>query len=125
MIAEPIPARCPVCRAGMVVSELSCEACGTSVCGRFALPELCRLPDDLYRFLMVFIKNRGVIREIERELEVSYPTVRSRLDALLSALGFGEHRNKTEPREVIDMLERGEVTPEEAERILRGEQEQG
>jgi hypothetical protein len=116
-----ILSRCPVCESGLAVSELTCESCGTSVRGRFRVPDLSRLPDDVYQFMLVFIKNRGVIRDVEKELGISYPTVRSRLDALLAALGFGEQVGKASSNQVIEMLERGEVTPEEAEQMLRGE----
>jgi hypothetical protein len=104
----------------MAISELTCESCGTSVRGRFRMPELCRLPDELYQFLLVFVKNRGVIRDVEKELGISYPTVRSRLDAVLAALGFAEQVGKPDQNQVIELLERGEITPEEAERRLRG-----
>jgi len=107
----------------MAVSELTCESCGTSVRGRFPVPDLCRLPDDLYQFLVVFVKNRGVIRDVEKELGISYPTVRSRLDAVLAALGFTEQVGRADRSQVIEMLERGEITPEEAEKLLRGESE--
>jgi len=113
--------RCPVCDSGMAVSEMTCESCGTSVRSRFQVPDLCRLPEDLYQFLVVFIKNRGVIRDVEKELGISYPTVRSRLDAVLAALGFAEQVGKVDSAQVIEMLERGEVSPEEAEKLLRGE----
>jgi hypothetical protein len=106
----------------MAVSELTCESCGTSVRGRFPVPDLCRLPDDLYQFLVVFIKNRGVIRDVEKELGISYPTVRSRLDAVLAALGFAENAGRADSNQVIEMLERGEITAEEAEKMLRGEE---
>jgi hypothetical protein len=105
----------------MVVTELTCDSCGTAVRGRFPVPDLCRLPDDLYQFLVVFIKNRGVIRDVEKELGISYPTVRSRLDTVLAALGFAEQAARVDRSEVIEMLERGEVTAEEAEKMLRGE----
>lgn len=117
--------RCPVCAGKMAISELTCESCGTLIRSRFSLPELCRLPDELYQFLIVFIKNRGVIRDIEKELGVSYPTVRARLDELLMALGFKEQVGRADPGEVIEMLERGEITPGEAERLLRGEKIKG
>jgi hypothetical protein len=108
----------------MAVSELTCESCGTSVRGRFQIPDLCRLPDDLYQFLLVFIKNRGVIRDVEKELGISYPTVRSRLDMALAALGYGEQVAGSNQDEVIERLERGEISAEEAEKLLRGEGEQ-
>lgn len=124
MARKGLVSRCPVCDSGMAVSELTCESCGTSVRGRFPVPDLCRLPDDLYQFLVVFVKNRGVIRDVEKELGISYPTVRSRLDAVLAALGFIESGDRGESSRVIEMLERGEITAEEAEQMLRGEDEE-
>ncbi|MEO0078585.1 MAG: DUF2089 domain-containing protein [candidate division WOR-3 bacterium] len=114
---------CPVCSAEMTITRLSCESCGTSVEGRFEIPLLCRLPDELYQFLVVFVKNRGVIRDVEKELGISYPTVRSRLDATLAALGFEEKVGVPDKEEIIERLERGELTPEQAERMLKGEME--
>lgn len=122
MARKGLVSRCPVCESDMAVSELTCESCGTSVRGRFRVPDLCRLPDDLYQFLLVFVKNRGVIRDVEKELGISYPTVRSRLDSVLAALGFVESVGKADSAQVIEMLERGEITPEEAEKMLRGEE---
>jgi hypothetical protein len=104
-----------------MVTELTCDSCGTSVKGRFQIPELCRLPEDLYQFLLVFVKNRGIIREVEKELGISYPTVRSRLDAVLEALGVGAAQSAADQAQVLEMLERGEITPEDAEKMLRGE----
>jgi hypothetical protein len=124
MARKGLVSRCPVCDSGMAVSELTCESCGTSVRGRFPVPDLCRLPDELYQFLVVFIKNRGVIRDVEKELGISYPTVRSRLDMVLAALGFGEQGPGADSGQVIEMLERGEISAEEAEKMLRGEDEE-
>jgi hypothetical protein len=121
MARKGLVSRCPVCESGMAVSELTCNSCGTSVRGRFTVPDLCQLPDDLSQFLVVFIKNRGVIRDVEKELGISYPTVRSRLDAVLVALGFAESAGRADSNQVIEMLERGEITPEAAEKMLRGE----
>ena len=113
---------CPVCESGMKVTELTCDSCGTSVRGRFEIPSLCCLPPDLYQFLVVFIRNRGVIRDVERELGISYPTVRSRLDAVLAALGMaGSAQPAVDREQVIGMLERGEISAEQAEQMLRGE----
>lgn len=117
--------RCPVCQSGVVITEVSCNQCGTSVRGRFDIPDLCRLPAELYEFLVVFVRNRGVIREVERELGISYPTVRARLDALLAALGYGvEPAPAADRAQVIEMLERGDISAEEAEKLLRGETEE-
>ena len=113
--------RCPVCAGTMVISELKCESCAVSIRGRFEVPALCRLPKELYEFLLVFVRNRGVIREVERELGISYPTVRARLDAVLAALGGPAP--VADGSRVIEMLEKGEITAEDAERMLRGTDE--
>ena len=65
-----------------------CPDCAISIDGEFAPPALLKLTGAQIDFVEVFIKNRGVIREVERELGVSYPTVRARLDEVITALGY-------------------------------------
>lgn len=88
-----------------------------------------RLAPEQIAFLSVFIKNRGVIREVEKELGLSYPTVRNRLDDLIRSLGFEVHEEaeptaetSEEPghrREVLERLARGELSADEAVRLLK------
>lgn len=104
--------------------ELWCPACDITVRGRFPRCEFSDLPEDQLRFLRLFVSRRGNLREVERELGLSYPTVRARLDDLLRALGYPvspaplaqrqEHR-----RQVLDDLKAGTLTPEEALRALK------
>jgi len=122
MKRKSIVSRCPVCESGMAISELKCERCGTSVRGTFQVPQLCRLPEDLYEFTLVFVRNRGVIREVEKELGISYPTVRARLDSVIAALGYDTLPPEIDKDDVIRRLEAGEISPEDAERLLRGEE---
>ncbi len=109
--------KCPVCGGRVYISELRCEDCGTKVSGRFELDRLSQLPEDLYKFLLVFLEARGNIKEVERKLKVSYPTVKNRLSQLLKALDM--EVPPISPSEVIDMLERGEITAEEAVRLIK------
>jgi hypothetical protein len=78
--------QCPVCDAALRVSELSCTNCDTKLQGTFTSAPLAMLPVEHQRFIETFVLCRGVIRDMERELGVSYPTVRARLDAAVSAL---------------------------------------
>ncbi|TME10378.1 MAG: DUF2089 domain-containing protein, partial [Chloroflexi bacterium] len=52
--------------------------------GRFG-----RLTKEQLALLESFLRSRGNLRDMERELGISYPTVRSRVEALVRALGFG------------------------------------
>jgi hypothetical protein len=78
--------QCPVCDAALQVTELSCTRCETRLVGVFPPPPLARLPLEQQRFVEVFLRCRGVLRDVERALGVSYPTVRARLDAAVDAL---------------------------------------
>ena len=85
---QPIPNKCPLCSGALEVTETSCLDCGVQMRGHFALAPYRNLDTEQIRFLETFLRCRGVIRDMEAALGISYPTVRARLDTLLSALGF-------------------------------------
>src|SRR3984893_6924104 len=85
---RPLLLKCPSCNGDLAVSKLHCDSCDITVEGDFSIPALLRLNRAQLDFVEVFLKNRGIIREVERELGVSYPTVRARLDEVLEAIGL-------------------------------------
>src|SRR6266436_1890229 len=85
---RPLILKCPSCEGNLTVTSLGCPECVINITGEFALPQLLKLTRAQIDFIEVFIKNRGIIREVERELGVSYPTVRARLDEVIKALGY-------------------------------------
>jgi len=116
---------CPVCSGALRVTHLRCGDCGTELSGEFTANEFARLPGDKLDFLRVFLACRGNLKEVEAELNISYPTVRSRLDQLLEALTLAgdvedESAASIDRASVIEALQRGEMTVEEAENELRG-----
>ncbi len=69
----------------------------------------------------MFLRRRGNLTELAKELGVSYPTARVRFDELMEALGYSERTGpRPEVERVLDMLEKGEITAEEAESLLKG-----
>jgi len=119
------PGLCPVCGEKFHVAKLHCHRCATSLTGDFEPCRFCALTNEQKTFLEVFVKSRGNIKEVERELGISYPTVRSRLDNVLDALGFRvdeatERVDLPERRkEILDALSRGDVSADEAVKLLR------
>jgi hypothetical protein len=83
-------ATCPVCASDLAVTRLHCGTCGTSLEGEFSVGRFGRLNREQMALLESFLRSRGNLREMERELGLSYPTVRSRVDGLVRALGLGE-----------------------------------
>lgn len=80
---KTMPAVCPGCRGVLRVVRLSCDACGTSVEGDFALPVLARLEAEDQSFLLGLLESSGSLKDLGRLYGISYPTVRNRLDALI------------------------------------------
>ncbi|MDX9873015.1 MAG: DUF2089 domain-containing protein [Clostridia bacterium] len=118
------PGVCPVCGHGLSVSSLNCGYCSTKIEGEFALCKFCQLPDEQRDFIEVFIKCRGNIKDIEKELGISYPTVRNRLDAIIEALGYRVEKQvspdwKSKKQEILNALDSGEISPEEATNQLK------
>lgn len=118
------PGKCPVCSHDLEAVRLQCTSCGTVVEGHFELSRFSRLDPEQLAFLELFLKARGNIKEVERELGLSYPTVRARLDALLAALGYAvEPERKAEVgrkrREILDALDAGKIGAGEALRLLK------
>ncbi len=80
---------CPVCAGELAVTRLHCRSCGTTLEGEFSVGRFGRLTREQLTLLESFLRSRGNLRDMERELGISYPTVRSRVEALVRALGFG------------------------------------
>lgn len=110
-------ARCPVCDGDLEVRRLGCCGCGTTINTQLPIPEMFRLPADLQQFVLTFLRCRGTIREVEKELGISYPTVIKRLDLVNVLLGLQKAPvNRTE---ILEQLERGEISVQEAAHLLK------
>jgi hypothetical protein len=92
-------ATCPVCANELAVTRLHCGSCGTTLEGDFSVGRFGRLTREQHTLLESFLRSRGNLREIERELGLSYPTVRSRVDALVRALGLGDGSRPDAPED--------------------------
>jgi len=116
-----IPNKCPSCSGKMVVTEFCCDECKTSIKGNFPLPELACMNEGEDRFLKVFLSARGNIKEVERCLGISYPTVKARLEALLAKLGLSQLQSEVKRRrlEIVEKLEKGEITAQDAIQLLK------
>ena len=111
--------QCPSCGSEVEVTRLSCTRCETVVTGRFQPCRFCKLPPNSVQFLETFVKSRGNVKEMERELGISYWTIRSRINELIQELGFEveaaqEDELKSRRREILEQVDRGELSATEA-----------
>ena len=89
-MARDVISTCPVCEGELTISRLHCRSCGTALEGEFGVGRFGRLSKEQLALLESFLRSRGNLKEMERELGISYPTVRGRVDALVRALGLRE-----------------------------------
>ena len=128
-------ANCPVCSNQLAITRLHCVSCGTTLEGDFSVGRFGRIDRDQTVILESFLRSRGNLREMERELGISYPTVRARVEALVRALGFGPRADADDAAEVddptiriatpadrtviLERLARHEISAEEAAAAIR------
>ena len=131
---------CPVCSGELAVTRLHCRSCGTTLEGEFSVGRFGRLTREQLLLLESFLRSRGNLRDMERELGISYPTVRSRVEALVRALGFGARGDAEEVeaedagigavgaagasvaasrQDILERLGRHEITADEAAIAIR------
>ncbi|WZL80573.1 DUF2089 domain-containing protein [Vallitaleaceae bacterium 9-2] len=118
------PGKCPVCGERLTITKLSCRKCHTNIEGQFNPCEFCSLPKEDLHFLKTFIKCKGSIKEVEREMGISYPTVKGKLNNLIEALGFhveeevDAQEQALEREHILSELEQGKINAAQATQRL-------
>ena len=116
---HPVPGECPVCKGELVVTSLSCRQCDTVIQGRFFTGPFANLTNEQLDFLEIFVKNEGKITHMEKDLGLSYPTIRNRLHEIIRALGYepGEEDpglDEEKRRNILEQLEQGTINYKDA-----------
>ena len=141
-MVHAVIATCPVCTSELTIPRLHCRSCGTALEGEFGVGRFGRLDREQMSLLESFLRSRGNLKEMERELGISYPTVRGRVDSLVRALGLSDGAPTDEPldevdadldetemastdaaaarRDILERLARKEISAEDAATQLRG-----
>ncbi len=120
--------RCPVCRNELSVQRLHCSLCDTTIEGNFSLGQFAGLTPEQIDFIVTFVRVEGKLNRMEAELGLSYPTIRNRLHEIIRALGYEPGKeeaptlDENRRRAVLNDLEAGRISAEQAMRILRGEE---
>lgn len=146
-MVHDVIATCPVCSGELTIARLHCRDCGTALEGEFGVGRFGRLDREQLSLLESFLRSRGNLKEMERELGISYPTVRARVDALIRSLGLAEGAAEadydtdlmdeiegaraeaadasdaadaaTQRRSILERLSRKEISADEAATALR------
>jgi hypothetical protein len=102
------------------VERVRIAASGIAVEGSFELPPLARLTMEEQVFVTAFVRCHGSIKEMEQLFGISYPTVKNRLTSIAGRLEFVEINPPASQIEVLERLEKGEISTEQALKTLEG-----
>jgi hypothetical protein len=130
---HPVIGRCPICQHELAVTRLHCRGCGSTIEGSFNLGPLQRLSREQIHFVETLILARGSLKDAGAALSMSYPTVNSRLNDILIALGHGDRVKSGESssesnhgvsaerrRDILTQVREGTLSAVDAEAMLRG-----
>jgi hypothetical protein len=120
--------QCPACGGELIVTQQNCADCETVILGRFKPNIFSRLSPENLQFLELFVKNRGNVKDMEREMGSSYWTIRNRLNEIIIELGFESDASEgpalteqeeraaaaAERQNILAQLESGDLTAAEA-----------
>lgn len=113
-----IPHQCPSCGKHLQVTVMKCGTCGASLEGSFEPCAVCRFDPELQSLFDLFMSSRGNLKDVERRMNCSYPTVRSRMEEMFRR--YEESKPQRMSRmDVLKRLRKGEISAAEAERLLR------
>lgn len=107
-------AKCNSCGGSLAISELKCRDCDLTIHGTVDLPRLARLSSEDREFIELFVLSGGSLKEVGKHMGLSYPTVRNRLDKVISNLKQLDEDKRMARAQIIDALERGEISSDAA-----------
>ncbi len=126
----PLPTQCPICSGELEITRARCMNCETTLDGHFTQGRFANLNPQQWHFIETFIRCKGKIKDVEVALDISYPTVVTRLNEVVRSLGFESGDEPSEARrgaatedrrrKILERLERNEIGPKEAVRLLEG-----
>lgn len=124
---KTLPTQCPICGGDIQVTRFYCHDCDSTIEGHFETGRFMRLSSEQLQFVETFVRCEGKLNRMESEVGLSYPTLRSRLLEIIRALGYEPGREEPpakisdeERRRVLDELDQGRMSAEDAMRILQG-----
>lgn len=111
-------AGCPECGAAMRITTVTCEECELALQGQLATPRLYRLSAEDQQFVELFVMASGSLKRTASLLQVSYPTVRSRLDRLIERLEAARAEDEARKARILEDIDSGRITPRHGLRLI-------
>ncbi|MFH1708238.1 MAG: DUF2089 domain-containing protein [Planctomycetota bacterium] len=119
MFVDKLTRLCPYCQGSMEIERLRCASCKVAVEGKIRIPRLARLTAEDREFIELFVRSSGSLKAVAGKLDISYPTVRNRLDKVIASLEHEEAQEQDSRRAILDQIEAGKLSVDDAIVLLR------
>jgi len=125
---HPLPSQCPICNGEVIVTQINCRDCNTTIDGQFSSRTFSQLTPKQMDFVETFVRLEGKITHMEKELGYSYPTIRKLLHDVIRALGYEPGGDETselsdeERQKILSDLDDGAISYEDAMKLLKDEE---
>lgn len=125
---HPLPSRCPICDGEVVVTQINCRDCNTTIEGRFSSRSFSQLTEKQMDFVETFVRLEGKITHMEKELGFSYPTIRKLLHDVIKALGYEpggdeiSELSEEKRQKILNDLDEGAISYDDALKKLKDEE---
>jgi len=123
---HPLPSQCPICGGEVVVTQINCRDCSTTIDGQFSSRTFSQLTQKQMDFVETFVRLEGKITHMEKELGYSYPTIRKLLHDVIRALGYEpggaddlSKLSEEDRQKILNDLDAGTISYEEAMKQLK------
>jgi len=114
-----LPGSCPLCGEPIEITRIKCSGCGSEINGSFKAGGFGLLPIEYQKFIAVFLRHRGNIKAVEKELGISYPTINKMLETINRLLGSVTEEKPLNRKEILDAIDKGEISVRDAAYILK------
>lgn len=115
-----LPGSCPFCGHSIEITRVNCKGCDCEINGSFNPGSFGLLPIEYQKFIAVFLKHRGNISQVEKELGISYPTINKMLETVNNMLEITtEKQPMLSRKQILDSIEKGEMSVKDAAFILK------
>lgn len=114
-----LPAMCPLCRGRIQITQIECRGCGSEINGLFEAGVFGLLPVEYQKFIAVFLRHRGNIKGVEKELGISYPTINKMLESINNIVKGTVEEKPLNRKEILDAIDKGEMSVRDATYILK------
>ena len=125
---HPLPSQCPICGGEVVVTQINCRSCNTTIDGQFSSRTFSQLTQKQMDFVETFVRLEGKITHMEKELGYSYPTIRKLLHDVIRALGYEpggdeiSELSEEKRQKILNDLDEGTISYDDALKKLKDEE---